>query len=125
MSNKLIIMVTGGRDYKDATVVAEALAPYGRVGNILVQGGATGADWLARRYWHKEAELPYVTHPAPWNRVGRPAGLMRNTTMVRGQSLAPFAKLVPDVLVAFPGSKGTAHAIREAEEAGIEVVRVV
>lgn len=123
MKNHLVIMVTGGRDYDDTNVIAEALGNYSSLGTILLNGGAKGADFYARRYWHQVAELPYVTMPAPWHRVGKPAGQLRNMAMVAGNSIAPYGKLVPDVVLAFPGGKGTAGAVKAAVKAGIEVVR--
>lgn len=119
----MIILVTGGRDYKDRAVIASALSQYSQLGNILINGGATGADYLAREYWHKTAELPYITFPAPWTRVGKPAGMMRNIAMLRGNAIAPHGGTVPNVVLAFPGGKGTEGCVREAGKLGIEVVR--
>jgi hypothetical protein len=116
----VIVMVTGGRDFDDEQTVAQALGDYG-VGDYLVVGGARGADELARRFWHYELQLPYVVHPAPWDRTGRAAGQMRNMAMVKGLSLAPYARLIPDEVVAFPGGVGTAHAIKQARLQGIRV----
>lgn len=120
----MIIMVSGGRAYNGHQVVRDALWPYNEQGNILIVGGATGADELARRIWHYEFQLPYVVEPAPWQRSGKPAGMMRNRSMIDGQPLVPHASgLVPDVLITFPGGIGTAGAKEYAEKRGIDVVR--
>ncbi len=117
-------MVTGGRKYDDEDQVRDSLAPYDELGNVLVVGGATGADELARLVWHYDFQLPYVVEPAAWNRGGKPAGQERNMSMVEGLSLAPhIGKLMrPHLVVAFPGGRGTKHARGYAKKRGIEVV---
>lgn len=117
----MIVMVTGGRTYRNKAVVARALEGY-VVGDYLLVGGADGADELARQYWHYELQLPYIVHPAPWNRSGRAAGIQRNMAMLKGLTLAPYARLVPDELVAFPGNRGTQNARDVAFDQGIPVV---
>lgn len=121
----MIIMVTGGRDFDDYDRVYVGLSPYDEPGNILVVGGATGADELARQVWHYDFQLPYIVEPAPWERSGKPAGPMRNMSMVEGLSLVPAVggkSLHPDVVVAFPGGRGTKHACDYADEKRIEIV---
>ena len=118
----MIIMVTGGRELDDIEPVVTALEPYTTVGSIMVNGGARGLDFLARQYWQSCAQLPYVTVPAAWNRQGKAAGQIRNIVMARGHAVAPYGVIKPDLLVAFPGGRGTAGAVRAAEAEGIEVV---
>lgn len=120
----MIILVTGGRNNNDRDGARNALEPYRSVKNILVSGASTGWDTVCVRVWVTEFQLNAVLHPAPWDRMGRPAGPMRNRAMVKGHSLALYAKLVPDLVIAGWGGSGTAHCIRQAEEAGIEVIRV-
>ena len=122
----MIIMVSGGRAFNDYKVMHDALLPYNELGNLLIVGGATGADELARRVWHYEFQLSYVVEPAPWKRTGRPAGMMRNRSMIDGQPLVPHASgLTPDLLILFPGGRGTAGAKTYAEERGIDTYTVV
>lgn len=118
----MIVMVTGGRTYTDKEEVRRNLLPFG-LGDILIVGGADGADELARRYWHYKLELPYVVMPAPWSRVGRPAGMMRNQAMLVGNAIAPYAELVPELVIAFPGGRGTQAAMGMAEAKGIPIAR--
>lgn len=120
MNDRLIIMVTGGREFSDKEAVAIALEPYANVGNILLSGGARGADALCERFW-RGRELPLVVMPAPWQRMGRPAGPARSHAMLAGNSIAPYAILKPDVLVAFPGGIGTRRAVERAKKLNIPV----
>ena len=116
-------MVTGGRDFEDLDLARAALGQVASVGSILIAGGARGADEAARRIWHYEFQLPYVVHPAPWERVGKGAGYRRNGAMVRGTSLSPwYLGLKPTVVVAFPGGRGTAHAVETARKNNIWVI---
>lgn len=128
----MIILTTGGTAQTLASMgitpsaaresAQAALTLYAAVGNILVQGGANGWDEICRSIWHHTFQLPYVTHPAAWDRQGKAAGPVRNIAMVRGLSLAPYGALVPDVVIVGPGDRGTNHCRSEAEKAGIKVV---
>ena len=119
----MIVMVTGGRNFDDRAEVVRRLKPYRKSGNILLSGGATGADKLCEIVWGGSWELPYVVMPAAWKRAGRAAGPMRSRTLIVGNALAPHAVLKPDVLVVFAGDRGTAQAIRFAKENGVDIDR--
>lgn len=120
----MIVMVTGGRNYGDRAMIRRNLMPF-EVGDILLAGGANGLDEIARQLWHVEKELPYVVHPAPWKRTGKAAGPMRNMAMIKGLSLAPYASIIPELIIAFPGGDGTNHARSFGEERGITVVEAI
>jgi len=111
------LLVTGGRDYKDQHLVTKTLnqarQKFGEF--LLIQGGAPGADTLARN-WAVSHGYPCATFHAPWTALGKPAGMRRNGWMLEyGQ---------PDLVVAFPGGPGTAGMISLAEAAGVKVVRI-
>lgn len=117
------VLVTGGRDYRDRDrVFAELDARYraARRDFVVIQGGATGADALAREWayvrgaegWH----LRMLNFPADWTKHGRAAGPLRNAQMI--------AEGLPDLVLAFPGGRGTADMVRKAMAAGIEVRKV-
>lgn len=53
--------------------------------------------------------------PADWERNGRAAGPIRNRQMLDGK---------PDLVIAFPGGKGTADMVAEAKRRGIAVREV-
>lgn len=107
-----LVLVTGGRHYDDYDVVCEAMeraAP-----DFVVQGGATGADALARD-WCRENTVPCATVEAYWKRLGGSAGPRRNGWMLM---------LKPSFVLAFPGDRGTEDMIEQAEDLGIPVDRV-
>ena len=107
------IIVTGGRDYKDAKKVQDVLTLF--YPKVIIQGGATGADYLARIF-ASEFGIKSVTHPAQWNLHGKAAGPIRNEEMIR---LNPNA-----IIVAFPGGRGTENCVRIATDLKRTVLRV-
>lgn len=115
------ILVTGSRDYSNATKLRVILTRVAKVYHtseaeppILVEGGARGADALAREVWESFG-WPVETHEADWDTHGRSAGHIRNAEM---------AKSGADVCVAFPQGKsaGTRGMMRLAEKCGIPVI---
>lgn len=104
--------VTGGRDYDDVTTVADVLSALPNA--VLVHGAASGADTLAARHWAGLGR-PTEPHPADWTTHGKAAGPLRNQEMVDSHL---------DLLIAFPGGRGTADMVRRAEAAGVPVRRV-
>lgn len=109
------VLVCGGRDFTDQACVFRVLDHLHarRPFTLLIEGGATGADALARQ-WAADRGVPNKTFHAEWDRHGRAAGPMRNTRML--------AEGAPDLVVAFTGSRGTADMIRQARAAGVRVV---
>lgn len=111
------VLVCGGRDYRDkdhAFLTLDKLHAEQGITHI-IQGGANGADYLAVR-WSEERGLPSRQFAADWNAYGPAAGPIRNARMI--------AEGKPDLVLAFPGGRGTADMIRKAEAAGIPVRRV-
>lgn len=107
------VLVCGGRDFSDRNLVARTLAPYKRA-ELIIDGAANGADQLASE-WAEVFGVPNLRFPADWRKHGRAAGPLRNQRMIdEGR---------PDLVVAFPGGRGTADMIRRAEQAGIEIIR--
>ena len=80
----------------------------------IIEGGAPGAD-AGARIFADMAGIPVTTFKADWYTHGKAAGPIRNQRMIDEGK--------PDVVLAFPGGKGTADMIRRAEAAGIRVVR--
>ncbi len=103
-------LVCGGRDYQDKDSVLYVLGgfPITR----LIHGDARGADTLAEQY-AKEAGIPCDAYPANWRQFGYRAGPMRNQQMLDNGK--------PDIVIAFPGGRGTADMVRRAKRAGVKV----
>lgn len=108
------VLVCGGRDYNDRRYVFSemdfTMREYGMT--TLIEGGAKGADSLARE-WAKERGLTIETYEADWDTYGKQAGYFRNRRMlVEGK---------PDLVIAFPGGKGTKMMVNIAKNANVPV----
>lgn len=109
------ILVCGGRTYSDWERVKYVLDCVRPTIEVIIQGGAKGADALAKQ-WAKERHLPCEEFLADWSKYGKRAGHLRNTQMlVAGK---------PDLVIAFPGGKGTANMIAQAKAANVYVLEV-
>lgn len=111
------VLVCGGRDYFDCNAVYSALDELrDRHGGIaIIHGGADGADYLAAAWGHDFA-TEVLRVPADWSLHGRAAGPIRN------QKMLDTGK--PDLVLAFPGGRGTADMVRKARAAGVTVIEV-
>jgi hypothetical protein len=112
------IIVTGGRDYHDAAAMrrtfASLIAWHGPL-EINEGGCPTGAD-AGARWLRCERGLPGRTYEADWDRHGRSAGPIRNSTMLR--------EVEPRLVVHFPGGRGTADMVQKARVAGVRIAEV-
>lgn len=108
------VLVCGGRDYDDWLHVNVTLSGMDPPITHLAEGGAPGADYLAAQWAERHPEVLHYTFPADWGRYGRGAGPRRNATML--------AEFEPDLVVAFPGGRGTTDMTRKATAAGVRVI---
>lgn len=108
------VIVCGGRDFDNVSAVRHALtvAHAKRPITLLIEGGQTGADTLARE-WAKAEGIPCETVHADWKRYGPAAGPIRNAAMLKDHA--------PDAVIAFPGGKGTADMVKIAKRAVVKV----
>ena len=111
------VLVSGKRDFSDYDYFCESME---RVipsdeDVTIVQGGAAGADALARRY-AKDHGYSCQTFPALWDIHGKAAGPIRNSEMVEFVARQEYR-----VSVFFwdGKSRGTGDCFRKAEKAGI------
>lgn len=108
-------LVCGGRGYTDAArvdkIMDEAVVRLGIT--EIIQGGAPGADHLAK-LWATKRGIPQTEFAADWDHLGKTAGPARNKQMLTEGK--------PDVVLAFPGGRGTDHMMRIAREAGVKVI---
>lgn len=111
------VLVCGGRDYDDRDQLFGILDTAHTANPIicLIHGAARGADTLAAD-WALERDVLANAYPANWDRHGNAAGPIRNRRMLEEGK--------PHMVIAFPGGKGTANMIIQAEAADIPVVRV-
>lgn len=117
---KTCVLVTGGRDYQNREKVSETLDAIDP--SFLVEGGATGADALARA-WADARGIHCATIPALWTKFGRSAGPIRNAVMV--SIVKAFEATGTEVtVVAFPGGTGTSNCVTLASEQGLTVKRI-
>lgn len=104
-------LVCGGRDFQDkALFQREMLTIQREYGDpeVIIHGCANGADALASR-WAVYHCLPELRVPANWKQWGKAAGSIRNGKMIEVGW--------PDVVVAFPGGRGTADMVSQAKRA--------
>jgi len=113
----LRVLVCGGRDFNDTLMVYRTLDLIHRANmiDVLIEGNASGADRMGG-YWARKNRVDNLKFPADWKAHGRAAGPIRNMKML--------AEGEPDLVVAFPGGKGTADMKRQAIAAGVEVLEI-
>ncbi len=113
----MVIIVTGGRKYKNEPLVRRVLRTLNP--GVVLFGDATGADEYAEK-WAKEHVTNHKRFRAHWDRYGKKAGPMRNREMIDyALCLEPWP-----IVMAFPGGRGTADCISQAHHMGLIVIRV-
>lgn len=117
MKRALRVLVCGGRDYTNYEELGFHLANLRARSGIsaIIHGAQRGADTLAGR-WAKENNIPVEAYPADWHRYGKPAGPIRNQRMLNEGK--------PDLVIAFPGNRGTRRMIQQATAHGVRVVQI-
>jgi hypothetical protein len=108
------VLVCGGRAFQNEALLEAELGALQPVPTLVIQGGAGGADALAER-WAGRRGIHSARIHALWGIFGRAAGHVRNAAMLL---------LQPDLVVAFPGGRGTADMVSQAKAAGVRVIEV-
>lgn len=131
MTIPIRVLVCGGRSYADREHVFTVLdrihaeTPFA----ALITGDAvtkdpsdpknrklwTGADWFAI-VWAAKRGVWFERYEADWKTHGRAAGPIRNQQMLDRES--------PELVIAFPGGRGTEDMVTRAREARIDVRRM-
>lgn len=113
------ILVCGGREYANQQFLYDFLDGVrfdehaaGRRVSVLIHGDARGADKLAHG-WAITHGIQPVRCPALWDIHGPKAGAIRNRAML---------ELSPDLVIGFPGGKGTAHMVGLAKAAQVRII---
>ena len=110
------VLVCGGRDFSNTPLLYNVLDNLYKteIVDCIIEGDARGADRIAG-YWAKKNRVDLLLFPANWN-LGKSAGFIRNKQMLEEGK--------PDLVIAFPGGKGTANMVKLAKEAGIPVKEI-
>lgn len=108
------VLITGGRDYNDQYALEYFLDDLhkNKCFKTLIHGGASGADRLAGN-WAISREIEVEECPANWEKHGKSAGPIRNQEMLDKN---------PDLLIAFPGGRGTSDMVKRAKKSGLEII---
>jgi hypothetical protein len=83
--------------------------------DAIIHGGAPGADAMAGEFANV-SNIREVVFQADWKKYGRRAGPLRNQRMIDEGN--------PDLVVAFPGGRGTGDMVTRARNAGIKVIEI-
>lgn len=107
------ILVCGGRDFADIEEMRRVIGAFDRETTVVIHGAARGADHLAGVVALERGMWTWAC-PAFWSIQGRAAGAIRNRRML--------AEARPELVIAFPGGRGTTDMIQAAlAQGGIEV----
>lgn len=110
------VLVCGSRDWTDRDFIFETLSRLHTVApfTLLIEGECPygGVDVMARD-WANENKVPVMSFVAEFGPDGHVLGPKRNAKMLKEGK--------PDIVVAFPGNRGTNNMIKQATEAGIVV----
>lgn len=112
------VIVCGGRDFTRRGLLLKTMDELHAKRHFrqLMQGGARGADAIAQDWAKTHPEVTRFVCRADWETHGNGAGLVRNRRMLTWG---------PGLVVAFPtGGPGTAHMMKIARAAGVEVIEV-
>ena len=112
------VLVCGGRDFHDKEFLFRTLDRFHNQYHfeVVIQGEAKGADLLAKE-WAESRLVSCWCFPADWAKHGKRAGYLRNIEMLeKGQ---------PDLVIAFPGGRGTDHMKSIARKAGVSVIEFI
>lgn len=117
MGKTMKVLVCGGREFHNLKYgyyvldfVHTKLHPI----TTVIQGGAFGADALAD-HWAFDRKLNRIEYPADWDKYGKAAGMIRNAEMLKEN---------PDLVIAFPGGRGTAGMVKLAKNKNINVMEI-
>ena len=115
------VLICGGRDFNDYNLLSSYLvelfvkSPLVTEDVTIISGHARGADKLGERFANANG-CNLLIFPADWGKYKKAAGPIRNQQMIDEGK--------PDLVVAFPGGRGTQDMIKRAKRYGIEVVEV-
>ena len=102
------LAIVGGRDFDDYILLRKTMGLFIFEDVEIISGGARGADSLGEKY-AKDYAIPIKIFEPEWGKYGKPAGFIRNQTIVDNCDM---------VLAFWDGkSRGTADTIGKAKKA--------
>lgn len=107
------VLVCGGRNFTNAYLLMRVLREYDVT--TLIHGMAKGADTLGGE-WAESNRIRVERYPADCSRHGLSAGYVRNLEMINHG--------IPDLVVAFPGGKGTYNMMQLARKKRVKLRKV-
>jgi predicted Rossmann-fold nucleotide-binding protein len=113
------VLVCGGKNFNDDDWLFEVLNLINDTYNLhnkitkIIHGGAKGADSLAGLF-ARANNIPVDVYKADWKTFPINGGIIRNQLMLEDSK--------PDLVVAFPGGRGTANMVKIAKDAGVKVI---
>jgi hypothetical protein len=115
---KMRVLVCGGRYFSDTRLIWDTLDKLALDHGFthLIHGAARGVDSIAANWALTRPNITSMAFPADWDHWGLAAGPIRNQQMLTEGK--------PDLIIAFPGGKGTADMIRRAMAAKVKVEKI-
>jgi hypothetical protein len=115
------VLICGDRNWTDREAIRAWLCKLQDEGyNVLIEGGANGADRIAEQEARLVGGFEVLEFPADWGKFGRAAGPIRNKQMLTEGK--------PELVIAFHpdlnNSKGTKNMVTQATKAGVTVIVV-
>ena len=106
------VLVCGGRDFLDSVLLGKVLDGLTPRPTLILHGAARGADRLAGEFASAQG-IAQRAFPAQWSQFGREKRVAQMLSLGK-----------PELVVAFPGGRGTADMVRKARAAGVRVMAV-
>lgn len=104
--------IIGSRGFNDYQMVCDEMNTISNEVDLIVSGGAKGADMLGEK-WARENNKETLIFKPEWDKYGKRAGFVRNQDIVKNS----------DMVIAFwdGNSKGTKSSIDLCERFGIKI----
>jgi hypothetical protein len=112
------VLICGGRDPSPEVCdrVWNWVMENCSAGDVVIHGAASGVDTQAMIAAQTLPGVKHLPFQADWHTHGRAAGPIRNKRMLTEGK--------PDLVVAFPGGRGTENMKKQAKAAGVPVQEV-